>query len=97
MGAPKRDFRSPAAPSAVSAPRVEDSRINDLRRQMDGINSKLDRLIESVALLAKPKFSEPVAKEEKPAAVKSPAKPPKNSGKAPAKKQAKKEAKKKKK
>lgn len=65
---PRREFRAPAAGVAAPAPKMEDSRINDLRRQMDGINSKLDRLIESVAALAKPRATVPTAvKEEKPA------------------------------
>lgn len=83
---PRREFRAPAAVSAAPAPRVEDSRINDLRRQMDGINSKLDRLIESVALLNRPKPAVEVPKEEKPVIVKFAGKKPKSVSKAPVKK-----------
>ncbi len=101
--APKRDFSAPRrdydAPVAAPVMKVEDSRINDLRRQMDGINSKLDRLIESVALLAnKPRVVVPeVKKEEKPVVVKFAGKSMKGAIKLPPKKAVKKEVIKKKK
>jgi len=83
---PKREFRAPAAVSVAPAPKVEDSRINDLRRQMDGINSKLDRLIESVAVLSRPKPVMEAPKEEKPVIVKFAGKKPKSVSKPPTKK-----------
>lgn len=83
---PKREFRAPGVVSIAPAPKVEDSRINDLRRQMDGINSKLDRLIESVAALSRPKPAVEAVAEEKPVIVKFAAKKPKSVSKAPAKK-----------
>ncbi len=76
--APKRDFSAPRrdydAPVAAPVMKVEDSRINDLRRQMDGINSKLDRLIESVAILGRARVASGM-KEAVQEAVKEAVKP----------------------
>ena len=55
--APKRDFgpsrRDFEAPNMSVVAKVDDSKISDLRRQMDGINSKLDRLIEAVVQISR--------------------------------------------
>jgi hypothetical protein len=53
---------------------------------MDGINSKLDRLIESVAVLSRPKPVMEAPKEEKPVIVKFAGKKPKSVSKPPTKK-----------
>jgi CxxC-x17-CxxC domain-containing protein len=107
FSAPRRDYDAPAIATPVM--KVEDSRINDLRRQMDGINSKLDRLIESVAILSRVRLAsgvkeaveeavKPTSKEQvKPVVVKFAGKPMKGAIKLPPKKAAKKEIVKKKK
>lgn len=49
---PRRDF-TPSAPSAPTKPYAEDKRIDELKRQLDAVNKKLDTIMEMMKVTPK--------------------------------------------